>query len=365
MAESERSRFDLRILVLFLILGMVPLIVGALLLMSSARTIYQESIEEHLVETAEFTQSLISTHLQQRIIDVAGITAIPTIRERVREANQTLLPVDQLRDHVDEVETQWGTLIAPSQSVLLAEILENEASAYLRDYQSFDSSMREILVTDQQARLIAATNKTSDYFQGDEQWWYDCYRDGKGGHYISDMRYDESAQVFAIEIAQPVVDPATKEAIGVVKAIVDSQDIFALVNSTRVGEKGLAFLVRGDGMVLNRTAGAHGELESYPNFEDVMAALQENRNIVEARREEGRFLVGASNRRFSLTFPNLDWLVVVEQPYSEAYAPFQDVTSRYIYIILFSLVVVVALSLIFTWLLRKPVIEVDPHLERI
>src|SRR5690606_7341272 len=116
MAESERSRFDLRILVLFLILGMVPLIVGALLLMSSARTIYQESIEEHLVETAEFTQSLISTHLQQRIIDVAGITAIPTIRERVREANQTLLPVDQLRDHVDEVETQWGTLIAPSQS---------------------------------------------------------------------------------------------------------------------------------------------------------------------------------------------------------------------------------------------------------
>lgn len=365
MAESDRTRFDSRILILFLILGMVPLIVGALLLMSGARTIYQESVEEHLVETADFTQSLISSYLQQRIIDVAGITAVPSVRERVREANQNLLSLDRLQDHVDEVEAQWGTLIAPSQSVLLAQILENEASDYLRDYHSFDPSMREILVTDQQARLIAATNKTSDYFQGDERWWYDSYQDGRGGHYISDMRYDESAQVFAIEIAQPVVDPAANEAIGVVKAIIDSQDIFALVNSTRVGDRGQVLLLRGDGMVLNRAAGDHGMLQIYPYFGDVLTALQEGRTIVEVGTGEDHLLVAASTRRFSDTFSSLDWLVVVQQPYSEAFAPFQNVTSRYLYIIGLSAVVVVALSLIFTWSLRKPVIEVDPHLEQI
>ena len=40
--------------------------------------------------------------------------------------------------------------------------------------------MQRYLLTDAKGAVIAATNKTSDYFQADERWWEEAYNNGKG-----------------------------------------------------------------------------------------------------------------------------------------------------------------------------------------
>ena len=77
------------------------------------------------------------------------------------------------------------------------------------------------------------------------------------------------------------------------------------------------------------------------------------------------FFRGLPRFRVKQTYPELDWYRIIQQPYSEAFAPFSNIDTRLFYITLFSLLVVVILSRIFSWILSRPVIEIDPHLERL
>jgi bacteriorhodopsin len=55
----------------------------------------------------------------------------------------------------------------------------------------------------------------------------------------------------------------------------------------------------------------------------------------------------------------------VQQPRDEALAIFRNINTRFLYILLFTVLVVVFLSFFVSWYLSKPLIEVDPHLEQL
>ena len=75
----------------------------------------------------------------------------------------------------------------------------------LTDIVAHDRIYREMILTDRQGRLIAASNPTTDYFQGDEDWWLAAFDDGRRGRVsIGDVRWDPSARAYAIEISAPV-----------------------------------------------------------------------------------------------------------------------------------------------------------------
>jgi hypothetical protein len=65
------------------------------------------------------------------------------------------------------------------------------------------------------------TNKTSDYYQADEDWWVRAFAGDQGHFYYDEIEYDESAMSEAIPVYIPVIDPQTQKAIGVIKAVVD------------------------------------------------------------------------------------------------------------------------------------------------
>ena len=65
------------------------------------------------------------------------------------------------------------------------------------------------------------TNKTSDYYQADEDWWIQSYNEGQGKTFHGAIEYDESAKAEAIPLYMPIMDPDTNKAIGVMKVIID------------------------------------------------------------------------------------------------------------------------------------------------
>lgn len=56
---------------------------------------------------------------------------------------------------------------------------------------------------------------------------------------------------------------------------------------------------------------------------------------------------------------------MVQEPYEEVYSPFRNLSSRFIYFAVVGVVLVLVLALIFSRILSGPVIDADPHLERI
>jgi hypothetical protein len=69
--------------------------------------------------------------------------------------------------------------------------------------------------------MVALTNRTSDYYQADEDWWVKTYNGGQGIPSHGDVEYDGSAAAEAIAMYVPITDPETMTSIGVMKVLVD------------------------------------------------------------------------------------------------------------------------------------------------
>ena len=61
----------------------------------------------------------------------------------------------------------------------------------------------EIFVTNKYGANIGQTGRTSDYYQADEEWWQNGKKDGL---YVCDVEYDESANVYSIDIVIRIDD---------------------------------------------------------------------------------------------------------------------------------------------------------------
>lgn len=357
---NPKSRLDPKILILFMVLGLLPMGIGSLVLINGAREDHIADTLQHMSELADNAQVTLSNYLQRLIVQVATLGTVPEIREAVLRSNP-----QEITEAQKNLEQEWASLDV-NQSTVLRSLLGNPTSRFLRDYTVLVPSFREILVTDIQGRTVAATNKTSDYFQSDEKWWANAYRQGTGGHFLGDLHFDESAGVYALEIAEPIVDDATNACIGVVKVLVDAQEIFGLVNSIEVGGgAGRASLVRADGQVLISRDQPLDRPESFPHFDQVRQAAANNRYSVEIGEGGNRTFVGLPTTRLKETYPELDWYLVVSQPHDAAYGTFLNLHLDYLWLVAFSVLLVFVLAIVYSRLLARPVIETDPHLEQL
>ena len=172
-------------------------------------------------------------------------------------------------------------------------------------------------MTDRQGRLIAASNRTTDYYQADEPWWQEAFDNGARGRvFITGVVHDESARATAINIAAPVANADESQVVGVIKVIVDIRELITIVEGMRLGETGSAALVREDGsLVLAR-----------PDTESRFFATDELRRHVGIKRQGGESLyqlhfrarvgdgsarlIGVAPNQLGASYPNLSWVVV-------------------------------------------------------
>ncbi len=358
-------RINLRILLLFLVLGIPPLVVGHLLLVSGARASYRDVISSHFSRSADHTQIRLVDYLERISNQVANIGRVPEILDEVRRTNEEQFDLAEFNLKVEEIEEEWERT-DPIYSKFQRQLLENPASQFLREFNNVFTAFREIMVTDQRGRVVAASNKSGDYYQADEAWWQRAYLEGQGKRFVSGIQFDESANVYGMEIAQPIRESGGGEVIGIVKVIVDSHEISSLVDSIKLGGDTRALLISADG------SGILGPLRvigyRFPEGFRISTLEQlsvEATQILALPQEEREVFLGLPQFRINDLIPDLDWYVVINGAYDEVFAPFQNLNKWFIYIVVSSLLVVVILAILFSRMLSKPLIESDPHLERL
>ena len=356
--NQEKTRIQPKIFILFVIIGLLPMAVGSVILLSGARETYQDVIGGHLSVVAENAQMDLNSYFRRVSDELKSLALTPDIRALVYQSNQKGLQPD-----LDKYRAEWNNKNIQGTE-FIKSILENDPSRFLREY-TLDTDFRELLVTDVYGRIVAATHRNQDYYLSEARWWRYAFREGAGGRYIGDMTYDDKTGMYAMEFAVPIVDRTSQRAVGVVRGVLDSEEILNLVKSIKVGERGYAMLLRGDSVILVSPDATFKDLRRFKYFNAMRAAIENGNRSLQINEGDDRFFLGFPPFKMKDSMPELDWYLAISQPRKEALSLFNNINTKFLYILLFTVVVVGVMSVFFSWILVKPVIETDPHLERL
>ena len=263
---------------------------------------------------------------------------------------------------------QWVS--QPGETAARLGLLETPASQFLRDIVSNDQVYREILVTDRDGRVVAASNATSDYIQSDETWWKEAFNDGTRGRVsVSDVVWDETAKSHAIEITVPVTERPGERLVGVLKVVADARELLAVAGGVRSSTSGEVFLIREDGSIVFSQRGVGGQAMFFAAdlFRERMKGFRAGdpqfRIDFSARDQNGRsYLVGIAPSQLGSSYPHLAWMLAVTQAEDELFAPARAQMWRMLGVFGLIAAAVLAIAVWFSLRLAAPPVGKDTHI---
>ncbi len=183
----------------------------------------QDSSSEEIVE-----KEINFDKLSLEITGIEELVRVYDLRQSLRDSDQEFQEMQDVYLIIEQREKEWTDTSLEVITPFMQELIDNKISEQLREHankyqESFGYDLYpEIFVTNSYGVNIAQTGKTSDYIQNDELWWIRAKQDGL---YISEIHYDESANVYSADIALRINDNLG-EFLGVIKAVTNVEQIY-------------------------------------------------------------------------------------------------------------------------------------------
>ncbi len=229
-----------------------------------------------------------------------------------------------------DLDQQWRA--AADDDILVQAIVNpqlNSLASQLLDHQETFPDHVEIFLTDRYGGLVAATGRTSDYYQADEEWWQAAYNEGRGAFYIGQPEYDESAGYTALNMAAPIFAVEGNEVVGVARTTFRVDAIYEAVNRLQFGQTGHVTIIDSAGLVISDP---HPEYlgEQMPPSWSIPDILATTSGWREMEGKEGVPVLAGYAAIFGAEIEHEDeaeaiqalgWVLFVHQAQSEAYAP--------------------------------------------
>ncbi|MBI5180701.1 MAG: PAS domain S-box protein [Nitrospirae bacterium] len=340
-----------KIILLAVTIGILPGIVGVTITYFGGTNLFKNSIGDSFQEIAKKESAHVKRVIEKEVDEARSLTISPFVRQYIEAVNQkyTESSNEELIKEINRIEKNWPQL--NERNPILKDILTNELSAYLKEYKKLEKEeYAEIFITDVKGAIIAATNKTTGYFQADEKWWEETYNSGKGSIYIADVGYDESAKVFSLNFCLPIMDGQNKKVIGVIKVVTDIRYLFSGIINIQIGKTGHSDLVSSDGMVIIDPISPPLSWRISENLISKISTTEPGWTIDED--EHGiKSIIGyapvENNKNFSASsLGSKSWYIFVRQDMSEVYIPIMGLLWKvsFIGLVLVSVLSFVALS---------------------
>ena len=141
----------------------------------------------------------------QKVVDLAqaklaDLGTDPVIVAAVKAENAKGKTLDQIK----ETDKEW--LAHAGIADYMRALMDSECGRRLRKIQAGAPYYAEIFVMDNQGANVCMTDKTSDYWQGDEAKFQKSYNNGQGAIFVDDVEFDDSAQAYLVQVSVPVKD---------------------------------------------------------------------------------------------------------------------------------------------------------------
>jgi len=159
----------------------------------------------------------LQADVEARVAVVRTWAADPIVVQAVREANASPRSMDE----IETLNREWEE--ATGVTEFMRTLIDHPAAQRLKELRSSNPEIQEAFLTDAIGANVAITNKTSDFYQGDEVQYLEAFNQGKGGVHIGDLSLDESIHSYSIHLGVPVLDQG--KPIGVLLAAVNVEKL--------------------------------------------------------------------------------------------------------------------------------------------
>ncbi len=325
MEERLEFRVSFQKLLLGLMFTIVPVSLAGLYAITHTYRSLEATIGGHFKVIAESTAAATHQFITERILDVGEMTVEPAIVDAVVASNRSWegMPDAAVAAKIEKIDKAWNT---PAADPIVRAMLSSRASRLLRRYHDLDSRILRITVTDAKGVAVAASHKTLDYYQADEEYWQNIYAQGRGAVSLTDILYDEATKSNYIGIGLPIMEEGTNRFIGTLDALVDVTTVFPVINRLQLGPTARTLLVKEDGTVISAPqVDLAMKLKSgeYAAVQEALGTVhgRERGYIVAELPNVGQTLIGFADTGLKRDFRNLAWLVLVCQSTREAFAP--------------------------------------------
>jgi GAF domain-containing protein/HAMP domain-containing protein len=317
--------------------AVVALALGVTILVN-ARTLQtdlREEIGAEFESLARAQMSHLADILSEQLTILRSITLIDQVKEDVATAS-TRYSGDQaaIEAQLLAIDEQW--LAAADDSQLVQSIVDPQSNLLtfqILDFMEAFPDHVELFLTDRYGGLLAATGRTSDYYQADEDWWQVAYNAGRGAFYIGQPEYDESAGYTALNMAAPIISESG-EVIGIARTTFRVDAIYQAVGRVQFGETGQVTVIDSAGLVVADTYPERVGAQVPPSW-GTPEMLQMASHWHELVDEEGvPILTGHAtisgieieHEDKAKAIRALGWVLFVTQSQAEAYAPVASAT---------------------------------------
>jgi len=124
-------------------------------------------------------------------------------------------------------DNQWRGEVGQAEQPTISEVMGHSLSAFLSEQVSASNGrITEIFVMDSVGLNVAASDVTSDYWQGDEDKFQKTYLAGPNAVFVDIIEFDESAQSYQCQISISLTDPATGQAVGAMTIGLNAEAFF-------------------------------------------------------------------------------------------------------------------------------------------
>ena len=250
--EGVKSPIRGKFIGILVLAGVIPVCIALLVFETLGYRSYREAMG-HLQEArAQHLAQTLGDVVRKELESLDDFIALSSLHERLQAAGQSLAAdsPEELKAQVAEIESRWPKLSVDDP--LIQGVLSNELSKQLIAFRSRHRMFAEIFITDTEGSLVAATRKTSDFWQADEEWWQRGAVLGPRKLYVEGIQYDDSAGVYSLDVSVPIRDPRHPLAppAGVLKGVINASPLFSLTDPTANGDTVLRQVVVPDGRIL-------------------------------------------------------------------------------------------------------------------
>ena len=182
----------------------LPVIIGIVSVRWLGRSYFQSEKGALFQTTANHLSSKLRQGMQSEIAATVDWVTLSKLSQTTSELIAKTNSEGPLPPII-EIESKWPALSEENEPV--RSILNNPVADRIARFQRARPYVVEVLVTDEQGRLIAASGKSSDYMQKDEIWWAKAYGSGFGETWVEGIHFDDSAEVFSMDVSMPIPDP--------------------------------------------------------------------------------------------------------------------------------------------------------------
>ncbi len=295
----------------------------------SRQALTREIARSELAVRASDTARQIDTFLISRILEAKLWASSPIVIDAARSAARKHRAEGLTNAAIADVERRF-----PTRKTLG---LWPRADSHLRQQVAESPYFAEIFFTDRNGFNVAMTNRTSDFVQSDESWWKSAWAHGAS---VGELRYDESAGVWSVDISLRIDSSDGQTPLGVMKMVLAIEAVQKIADLA-AGDvsAGRVVVASGLGALIAETASGHdpqrimsrdidlreqGEPSTRAGFDGDRTGFAVGENWLTGYSRTGGHEVYA---RTVGGFSGLEWIVIVQKPVAAIHEPIAALRS--------------------------------------